>query len=109
MNSDYLSRLYFKSEDIRTKRLLFEDMENGRFKRITKDCAGKKNVPVVLIQTKGNGTRETFYGIQLLHADFGEIGNYWATVYLYNDDRSIAYPRRFAPSKDRILIDIWRK
>lgn len=109
MRSKFLESLYYKTSDLFVKGILFDDLEKGRYERPTKEYANKTHVPIALIQSKGNGQRATFHSVVNAYADFGVISDQWGQVYVYTEDKSIAYPRKFKITSDRILIDTWRK
>ena len=49
-------------------------------------------VSILLIHTKGKGTRETFDDYQIMYADFDTIGKKYALAYFY--DSLGGYPKR---------------
>ena len=106
--SEYIDSLYFPTSMWRTENEFKSDLKRGRFKEVDASYERQMRIPVVLICSKGNVPRASVSAIQSLYADFGHIGDKWAMVYLYNEDRSIAYPRKFNVKKHRILIDTYR-
>lgn len=109
MRSKFLESLYYKASDKLRKDLLFQDLQTDRYRRANRLDSNKTHIPIVLIQTKGNGERATFHSAVDAYADFGVISDHWGQVYVYTEDKSIAYPRKFKITSDRILIDTWRK
>ena len=85
-----------------------EDLKAGRFLEVEPSYAHKLHVPVVVIETAGKSERRTIKAIRCLYADFGGVGQHWCNVYLYDDDKSYAEPRRFRYKMHRILIDLYR-
>lgn len=104
--SRYIENLYFPVKTRDEERKLKDDIHAGRFERISRDYEFKKHVPVIVIHTKGKGSRETFDFASRLFADFGKIGEKVGEIYLYNEERTIGYPRKFVLDKDRILLDL---
>ena len=82
---DYLARLYVP----KAKSNLFGQLDqyldiiNVRFP--TKEDAYKGRCPILVIYTKGKGTRETFEDYRVKYADFDSIGEKYALAYVYDE------------------------
>lgn len=106
--SEYVEGLYFPATMRADELNLKEFLRQGRFEQVDKTYSGKSHIPIILFETKGNGDRESVSNILSLYADFGHIGDEWGLAYVYNEDKSIAYPRKFLCKAHRILIDRYR-
>lgn len=108
MKSEFIENLKSNVRSAKELEELKANLLEGRFRRFTPEDSNKLMIPVIVIKTKGDSARRVFQGVDYLFADSWEIGKKQGIIFLYNEDRTIGYPKTFRVEKDRILIDTLR-
>ena len=68
-----------------------------------KNDSHKSKYRVIMIRTKGKGTRESFDDFKIMYVDFDTIGEKYALSYVYDDDGN-GYPYRMDITSIKNLI-----
>lgn len=108
MKSEFVESLKANVKTAKELEELKANLLERRFRRFTPEDSNKIGIPIILIKTKGDSTRRVFQGVEYLFADSWEITEKQGILFIYNEERTIGYPKTFRVKKDRILIDTLR-
>ena len=95
--SDFLDRIYIPKDKHFIVQNLMRYVTATAFhlRQPEKDLdEHRAGLRMLIVETKGKGTRETFHDYKVLNADFDTIGKQYALVYVYDDTGEIAKPIR---------------
>lgn len=70
---------------------------------VNKNDAGKSHYNALIIETKGDGKRETYQGWSVKYIDFNHVGDKYAEAYIYDADGN-GYPTRIYNDSPKIAI-----
>ena len=99
---EYLARLYVPKNKTALFLQLKEYINAINLRYPQKEDSYKSRCPILLIQSKGKGQRETFEDYRVIYADFDNIGEKYALAYLSTERDG--YPKRLDITSVKNLI-----
>ena len=81
---DWLDSLYIPKSKKPLILQLKQYLDIVDVRHVSKEDEFKIGLSMLVIQTKGKGTRETFEDFKVYRADFNTIGKQYALVYIYS-------------------------
>lgn len=99
----FLNSIYIPRDKVTQYGNLLSFLESVISRSINKNDAKKSRLKILVINTKGVGTRETFNGYGLFYVDFNHVGSVFAEAYIYGTDID-GLPQKISISNPRYAI-----
>ena len=101
---EYLARLYVPRDKEEEFEKLNSFLKAVDIRAPNKNDAHKSRFTILLIQSKGKGSRETFQSYSVKYVDFDTIGEKYALAYIYDSEGNGSPHRIDITSSKNIII-----